>query len=304
MKIAIIASGQGEKALHLHDFFKEGNRVEIVSLLTDNRESEVARAFTGEGIPVDVLADLDEEAVSNLTSVLRNDEVVLLVVDGYEGELPAPLVEEYREAVLYPSSVQSAPLEIIETVKRLKDNEEKKAQTQTVADEPKDTSDTSGFEEGSLEDEWAKALDIKPPHLDEPQPTAPEHDPGSNPPQTSQPPQPVQPAQGRRSFFRRIPPLSGFQRPQNLGGATPPPSEREPMPDTYLVWSVLATILCCLIPGVIAIVYSSSVSSKYYSGDIEGAKRASRNAQIWVIVSVVTGIIWGTLYLPLSLLSL
>ncbi|MCH5213663.1 MAG: CD225/dispanin family protein [Muribaculaceae bacterium] len=73
------------------------------------------------------------------------------------------------------------------------------------------------------------------------------------------------------------------------------------MPDTYLVWSVIITILCCLIPGIIAIIYSSSVSSKYFAGDIEGAKRASRRAQIWCIVSVVAGIIWATLYLPLTL---
>lgn len=73
------------------------------------------------------------------------------------------------------------------------------------------------------------------------------------------------------------------------------------MPETYLVWSVIITILCCLIPGIIAIIYSASVSSKYYQGNLEGAKRASRMAQIWCIVSVVTGIIWATLYLPLAL---
>ena len=73
------------------------------------------------------------------------------------------------------------------------------------------------------------------------------------------------------------------------------------MPDNYLAWSVIVTILCCLIPGIIAIIFSASVSSKYYRGDLEGARRASRNAQIWCIISIVSGIIWATLYIPLAL---
>lgn len=73
------------------------------------------------------------------------------------------------------------------------------------------------------------------------------------------------------------------------------------MPETYLVWSVIITLLCCLIPGVVAIIFSASVSSKYYAGDIEGARRASRNAQIWCIVSIIAGIVWATLYMPLTL---
>ena len=77
----------------------------------------------------------------------------------------------------------------------------------------------------------------------------------------------------------------------------------EPMPDSYLIWSVLATVLCCLIPGIIAIIYSASVSTRYYAGDLNGARRASDRAQIWVIVSIVTGIVWSALYLPLMLLT-
>lgn len=74
------------------------------------------------------------------------------------------------------------------------------------------------------------------------------------------------------------------------------------MPPTYFVWSVLATVLCCFIPGIIGIVYSSMVSSRYYTGDIEGAHRASRNAEICIIISIVLGVVSSTLYLPLSLL--
>lgn len=78
----------------------------------------------------------------------------------------------------------------------------------------------------------------------------------------------------------------------------------EPMPPTWLVWSVVCTILCCFIPGIVAIIQSARVSSKYYAGDVEGAKRASRNAEIWIIISFVLGVISNTLYLPLTIAGL
>lgn len=73
------------------------------------------------------------------------------------------------------------------------------------------------------------------------------------------------------------------------------------MPPSHLVWSVVMTILCCFVPGIVAIVMSSKVSTRYYAGDLEGAKRASRNAEIWIIISFVLGVISSTLYLPLAI---
>ena len=76
------------------------------------------------------------------------------------------------------------------------------------------------------------------------------------------------------------------------------------MPPTYLVWSVIMTILCCTIPGIVAIIFSAKVSSKFYEGDLEAARRASRNAEIWIIISFVLGVISSTLYFPLALAGL
>lgn len=78
---------------------------------------------------------------------------------------------------------------------------------------------------------------------------------------------------------------------------------RPPMPASYMVFSVLALIFCCLIPGIIAIVYSAKVSGKYYAGDIQGAEKCSRLAQIWIIVSFCLGVLWSTLSIPLMLAS-
>ena len=60
------------------------------------------------------------------------------------------------------------------------------------------------------------------------------------------------------------------------------PSARPPMPPTYLVWSILVTIFLCRIAGIVAIVYSTQVSSCYYAGNYEGAAHASRQARRWV----------------------
>ncbi|MDE5790768.1 MAG: CD225/dispanin family protein [Muribaculaceae bacterium] len=131
------------------------------------------------------------------------------------------------------------------------------------------------------DEEWAKKLklDFDPERVKEstppPLPDGPQHN-NSNP--APQPPPPATPYQP-------------FQQ------------ESEPMPPTYMVWSVLALVLCCFVPAIVAIIYSAQVSSKYYAKDYEGAKRCSDRAQIWIIVSIVLGVIGMALYLPLTLLS-
>ena len=63
-----------------------------------------------------------------------------------------------------------------------------------------------------------------------------------------------------------------------------------PQVPTYLVWSILLTVLCCLL-GFPSIIYSIQVSIKLDRGDIEGAKRASRKAYGWCWASFIIGAI-------------
>ena len=86
------------------------------------------------------------------------------------------------------------------------------------------------------------------------------------------------------------------------GSAPGENDDRPPMPPSYIVWAVLSTVLCCFIPGIVAIIYSSQVTSRYYNGDYEGARRSSRNAEIWIIISFVLGVLSSTLYLPFMML--
>ena len=292
MKIAVFASANGDKARHLHDFFKEGNRVSIEVIYTDNPYSPLIEEMRAEGIEVVVLTP-DQDG-SRMAESLRDRGVELLVEDDFQGRIPEEVKEAYGEAIVAPASPQSAPLDVITTIDRinaaLRNVQEEKSKVQS----PKDESDGENGEPASdIDQEWAEVLEVE---IDSPEKPAPER---QEPPvyieQSPQQPAPPPYGWGARRPSPTPPPY-GNPAP----GAVNQPHQ-EPMPDTYLVWSVIITILCCLIPGIIAIIYSASVSSKYFRGDIEGAKKASRNAQIWCIVSIVAGIIWSTLYVPLSL---
>lgn len=68
----------------------------------------------------------------------------------------------------------------------------------------------------------------------------------------------------------------------------------KPIP-THMVDAILATIFCCLPFGIPAIVYASMVNSRIAAGDLEGAMRASRSANMWVHISAWTGLLLALL---------
>lgn len=74
------------------------------------------------------------------------------------------------------------------------------------------------------------------------------------------------------------------------------PSQRQPMPKTYLVESILVTIFCCLPFGIAGIVNAAKVESRYNTGDVEGAYRASTDAAKWTKIGLIVGIVAGVFY--------
>ena len=71
---------------------------------------------------------------------------------------------------------------------------------------------------------------------------------------------------------------------------------RPAKPDNYLVMSIIATILgfCTCLPlilGIIALIFSTQVDSKYNMGDYAGAQNASSTAKILSIISLVLAIL-------------
>lgn len=130
-------------------------------------------------------------------------------------------------------------------------------------------------------EEWAETLGVR----YDPTKLPPEY-PGAVPPPAPQQPAPAATPSGEP--YAPVPPAGAPDMP--------------PMPSSYLVWAVVMTVLCCLPAGVVALIYSSRVSSRYYANDYEGARRSSELAQIWIIISFVVGVLVQSLYIPISLL--
>ena len=87
-----------------------------------------------------------------------------------------------------------------------------------------------------------------------------------------------------------LPPIQQPPTYQQQPGYGPqqPYGARPPMPATYLVWAILATLLCCLPFGIVSIVKASQVSTLYYQGNYAEARAASRAARNWAIASAVS----------------
>lgn len=81
--------------------------------------------------------------------------------------------------------------------------------------------------------------------------------------------------------------MQNYQQP--LGQPYAP--QQKPMPNTYMVWAIVTTILCCIPTGIVSIVYAGKVSKLYSEGQYDAAVKASNSAKVWAIVSVFVGII-------------
>lgn len=110
-------------------------------------------------------------------------------------------------------------------------------------------------------------------------------------------PEPSEPEPRRPEPYRPEPYRPEARRPEPYMGAPLPPPPAAPAdsippkPPTYLVWSILSVILCCMIPGIVAIIYSAKVTSRYEEGDYEGSQKASETAELWLIIAVVCGLV-------------
>ena len=81
------------------------------------------------------------------------------------------------------------------------------------------------------------------------------------------------------------PPYGGYGAP---GSVSPPPPN-------YLVWAILSTVLCFLPLGVVSIVFSTQVNSKWAMGDWAGAQEASKKAKNFAIWSAIAWVVLGVL---------
>jgi len=70
-------------------------------------------------------------------------------------------------------------------------------------------------------------------------------------------------------------------------------------PKSWLVESILVTILCCLPLGIVGIVNATKVESLWNTGQKEAALKASQEAGKWVKIGFISGIVVIGLYVLL-----
>jgi hypothetical protein len=74
--------------------------------------------------------------------------------------------------------------------------------------------------------------------------------------------------------------------------------------ENYLVFAILATVLCCLPAGIPAIVYAAQVNGKLQVGDVAGAQLASKNAKMWCLISAGLGLGVIAIYVMLVMVGI
>lgn len=75
---------------------------------------------------------------------------------------------------------------------------------------------------------------------------------------------------------------------QNFTSETDSNTTAGQQPENYLVWAILSTCFCCLPLGIVSIVKSLEVSSKWEAGNYEGARKSSEDAKKWAIYSALS----------------
>ena len=70
-----------------------------------------------------------------------------------------------------------------------------------------------------------------------------------------------------------------------------PDPDPDPKPSSFLAWSIVATILCCLPFGVVSIVYASKVDTLWNAKDFTGARDAAHKAKVWFWWSFGIGLV-------------
>jgi len=109
-------------------------------------------------------------------------------------------------------------------------------------------------------------------------------------------------------------------RPENVPGSGTPGAEPPPdapprtLPamgatvsyshvDTHLTKAILATLLCCMPLGIVAIIKAAQAKTKLEDGQIEEARRLSRDADNWGNWSIILGLAGSVIYLVVMLVG-
>lgn len=74
-------------------------------------------------------------------------------------------------------------------------------------------------------------------------------------------------------------------------------------PNNYLMWSILATVCCCIPFGIPAIVNAAKVDGAWSRGDVAGAMHHSAQAKKFTIIAASVGGVLGVLSFALQIFA-
>ena len=100
------------------------------------------------------------------------------------------------------------------------------------------------------------------------------------------------------------PPPPVTQSYHTTGGGFSNADIKPPIPDNYMVWAVLTTLLCFPLFGIFSFICATKVSSAYFMGDYTGAKKASDDAKKLAIWAAVLGVCSYILFFIIVFLSI
>ncbi len=79
----------------------------------------------------------------------------------------------------------------------------------------------------------------------------------------------------------------------------PAPPAMETAGRVSFVGPILVTVFCCVIAGIVSIVYAAQANTAAAGGNLEAAVRYRHHAQVWMWVSFGVGLVFSVLYLGL-----
>ncbi len=92
-------------------------------------------------------------------------------------------------------------------------------------------------------------------------------------------------------------PLSAIPELVPSGAALPPaPPATETAGRVSFVGPILVTVFCCVIGGVVSMVYAAQANTAAAGGNLEAAVRYRHNAQVWMWVTFGLGLVGSVLY--------
>lgn len=341
--LAIFASGSGTNAENIANLFHQGNRVRVAVVLCNRRQAGVYERMERLGVPVKYIpSSVWDSDPAQVLEALRPYNIDLVVLAGFMRKVHPDIVKAYegRMVNIHPSllpayggkgmfghHVHEAVIAAGEkqsgvTVHYVTDRMDEGAivMQQSVDIAPGETPETleakiheveyslypraivaalnqagDRYKDKSVDTAWAEVLKL---NYDEQEAErlreqAQQPQPRAAAPLPPVPPAPQQPQQPSRN-------AQSSHYSQSTPQPQPAPADR---PKAHLVMAILMTLFCCMVPGIVAIIYGASVSSRMSAGDLEGARRASRRAEGWIIASFVLGLLSATLWFPLSIIS-